>query len=33
MNPVYVAEIREHLDRLGCRAALVALGATAGATA
>jgi hypothetical protein len=33
MNPVYLAEIRDELERLGCRAALVALGPTAGATA
>ena len=33
MNPVYVAEIREELQRLGCRPALVALGPTAAATA
>lgn len=33
MNPVYVAEILEELERLGCRAALVALGPTAETTA
>ena len=33
MNPVYADEIREELHRLDCRAALVALGPNAGATA